>query len=135
MSELYKKVTDKVFEISILQASDKELEQMLKERSLGLSLEEIKKIQGYFRKEKRNPTDVELEALSQAWSEHCCYKTSRPILERTVLDVKVECDPCIVSEDAAVVEFDDMPKARWSSTQKKARGSRALVASKWSASL
>lgn len=106
MSELYKKAMDKVLEVGILEAGDKDLEKILKERSLGLSLEEMKKVQGYFRKEKRNPTDVELEALSQAWSEHCCYKTSRPILERTVLDTDTPGDICIVSEDAAVVEFD-----------------------------
>ena len=107
MPDLYKKILENVSEINILEAGEKDLDRIRKERSLGLSLEEMKKVAAYFRKEKRNPTDVELEALSQAWSEHCCYKTSRPILEKTVLDIKTECDPCIVSEDAAVVEFDD----------------------------
>ncbi len=38
---------------------------------LALSIEELKAIRNYFRKEKRQPTDVELEALAQTWSEHC----------------------------------------------------------------
>ncbi len=37
--------------------------------------EELKEIQAYFKKEKRNPTDVELQTISQTWSEHCCHKT------------------------------------------------------------
>lgn len=38
---------------------------------LALSLEAMKAIQAHFKKLKRNPTDVELEALAQTWSEHC----------------------------------------------------------------
>ena len=38
---------------------------------LALSLLQLKAIRDYFRKEKRNPTDVELESLAQTWSEHC----------------------------------------------------------------
>ena len=38
-----------------------------------------------FSKEGRKPTDVELQAIDQAWSEHCCYKSSKPVLEETVL--------------------------------------------------
>ena len=106
MAEYYRPVTDKVSEIRIIGASDHELETICKERSLGLSLEEIKKVAAYFKKEGRDPTDIELEALAQAWSEHCCYKTSKSILERTVLDTSTPGDICIVSEDAAVIDFD-----------------------------
>ncbi|MBI2011882.1 phosphoribosylformylglycinamidine synthase [Candidatus Daviesbacteria bacterium] len=38
---------------------------------LALDLDYLKAIQGYFRKIKRKPTDVELETLAQTWSEHC----------------------------------------------------------------
>ena len=38
---------------------------------LALSLDYMKAIQAYFKKLKRNPTDVELETLAQTWSEHC----------------------------------------------------------------
>jgi phosphoribosylformylglycinamidine synthase len=38
---------------------------------LALSLNYLKTIQSYFKKEGRNPTDVELEAIAQTWSEHC----------------------------------------------------------------
>ncbi|MDO8561773.1 MAG: phosphoribosylformylglycinamidine synthase subunit PurL [bacterium] len=38
---------------------------------LALSLRAMKVIQEHFAKLGRNPTDVELEALAQTWSEHC----------------------------------------------------------------
>ncbi|MBT3349459.1 phosphoribosylformylglycinamidine synthase [bacterium] len=38
---------------------------------LALSLLYLHTIRDYFRAEKRNPTDVELESIAQTWSEHC----------------------------------------------------------------
>lgn len=38
---------------------------------LGLGLDELKSIQAYFKNKGRQPTDVEIEALAQTWSEHC----------------------------------------------------------------
>lgn len=38
---------------------------------LALEKEYMATIKGYFAKEGRNPTDIELESLAQTWSEHC----------------------------------------------------------------
>lgn len=38
---------------------------------LALDLESLHVIRDYFRSQGRSPTDVELEALAQTWSEHC----------------------------------------------------------------
>ncbi len=38
---------------------------------LALDLRAMKVIRNHFRKLKRNPMDIELEALAQTWSEHC----------------------------------------------------------------
>ncbi|QQG44465.1 MAG: phosphoribosylformylglycinamidine synthase [Candidatus Roizmanbacteria bacterium] len=38
---------------------------------LALDLTYMKTIQNYFKKLKRNPTDIELESIAQTWSEHC----------------------------------------------------------------
>ena len=38
---------------------------------LALSVEELRAIRYYFYKEKRKPTDVELESIAGTWSEHC----------------------------------------------------------------
>ncbi len=38
---------------------------------LALDLSSLHIIRDYFKKENRNPTDIELESIAQTWSEHC----------------------------------------------------------------
>jgi phosphoribosylformylglycinamidine synthase subunit PurSL len=38
---------------------------------LALDLNYMKTIKAYFKKQGRNPTDIELESIAQTWSEHC----------------------------------------------------------------
>jgi phosphoribosylformylglycinamidine synthase II len=38
---------------------------------LGMSLLYMQAVQAYFKKEGREPTDIEIETLAQTWSEHC----------------------------------------------------------------
>jgi len=52
----------------------KQLLKLNKEMYLSLNLEELKTIQNYFKKKKRNPRDIELETIAQTWSEHCKHK-------------------------------------------------------------
>jgi len=107
MGELYKKKTEKVFTVNLLKASKEDLERISEDRVLGLSVDEMEKIQARFKAENRNPTDVELEAFAQSWSEHCCYKTSKPILKESVFSIKAPQSICVISEDAGVVDFDE----------------------------
>ncbi len=60
--------------IPIIQMNEEDLLELSKDK-LFLNLEEMKIIQNYFTKIKRNPTDLELETLAQTWSEHCAHKT------------------------------------------------------------
>src|SRR5438876_245006 len=63
------------------------------------------RIQSYFREIGRDPTDVELQSLGQAWSEHCCYKSSKVFLKEFIFPVQA---PYVIDRgDAGVVEFDD----------------------------
>ncbi len=64
-----------LFEVNLAGARDKDLTKISGELGLALSLDEMKAIQGYFLKQKRNPTDVELQTIGQTWSEHCYHKT------------------------------------------------------------
>ncbi|MBE0576985.1 MAG: phosphoribosylformylglycinamidine synthase subunit PurS [Desulfuromonadales bacterium] len=68
-----------------LDISDDELMEISRQGMLALSLEEMKAIQFYFRQDEviaarkqvglgAMPTDAELEALAQTWSEHCKHK-------------------------------------------------------------
>lgn len=64
-----------MYEARIENASNNELTQTSKELAIGLSLDEMKKVEKYFSARKRNPTDVELQTIGQTWSEHCYHKT------------------------------------------------------------
>jgi len=67
--------------IPLRQASDEELTAIGKlgiadpdgsrRGPLALNLIDMKTIQTYFRRQGRDPTDVELESIAQTWSEHC----------------------------------------------------------------
>ena len=68
-----------------LERDDEALMHLSQEGLLSLSLPEMQAIQAYFREAQRQqrrqahglgpePTDVELEALAQTWSEHCKHK-------------------------------------------------------------
>jgi|Deesub1362B_J571_1020462.scaffolds.fasta_scaffold00265_3 phosphoribosylformylglycinamidine synthase len=72
--------------------SDEELMKLSGERTLALSLEELHAIRDYFYSERvrrermerglpEDPTDVELEALAQTWSEHCKHKIFNALIE------------------------------------------------------
>ena len=77
-SVLYKKREDlpfELFEVDLLAADEEGLLQISRELGLGLNLEEMLKCKRYFREKGRNPTDIELQTLSQTWSEHCYHKT------------------------------------------------------------
>ncbi len=63
--------------VDLIDADDKRLKELSRKGQLYLNLCEMKAIQGYFKKLKRNPTDVELETIAQTWSEHCVHKTFR----------------------------------------------------------
>jgi phosphoribosylformylglycinamidine synthase II len=64
-----------LFEVNLLDADDEQLLQIVGEMGIGLDLNEMKAVQSYFFRRKRNPTDVELQAIGQTWSEHCYHKT------------------------------------------------------------
>ncbi|MBN2599351.1 MAG: phosphoribosylformylglycinamidine synthase subunit PurL [Candidatus Thermoplasmatota archaeon] len=92
------------YEVHLDAASDAELLEISSRMGLALALPEMKRIKEYFGKQGRNPTDIELQALGQAWSEHCCYKSSKVPLKKYVFNVDEK--RIIAREDAGVMEFD-----------------------------
>ncbi|MDR0675749.1 MAG: phosphoribosylformylglycinamidine synthase subunit PurL, partial [Elusimicrobiota bacterium] len=74
--------------IKILKKTDKELLEISKKNLLSLNIHEMKAIQSYYKKIKRNPSDVELETIAQTWSEHCKHKTLTGIIKYTYKDEK-----------------------------------------------
>ncbi|MCJ2531468.1 MAG: AIR synthase related protein, partial [Candidatus Thermoplasmatota archaeon] len=99
------KVPFPLYRIDLLEAGDDELARISKDLGLALSPEEMRRIQAYFRKRGRPPTDAELQSLGQAWSEHCCYKSSRPFLREFLFGI--EAPSVLLRGDAGVMEFDE----------------------------
>jgi len=93
------------FEVDISSATDKQLKDISDQMGLALALAEMKRIKDYFQLKNRNPTDVELQALGQAWSEHCCYKSSKVPLKKYIYGIME--DKIVAREDAGVIEFDN----------------------------
>jgi len=108
--------------INLLDADLAELEEISRARMLALSLDEMGRRKEYYQKLGRNPTDIELEAIAQTWSEHCMDKTVKAIIKTpdSVVDsilktyimgaTKKLGKPWCLSvfeDDAGLVEFDD----------------------------
>ncbi|MEW6026161.1 MAG: phosphoribosylformylglycinamidine synthase subunit PurL [Planctomycetota bacterium] len=122
--------TFKLSTVPILDADSETLMCISKERCLSLNPDEMKTIVDYFRSQKRNPTDIELETIAQTWSEHCKHKTLKGLikyketlpdgtertqtidnlLKQTVMKVTTELDkPWCISvfkDNAGIIEFD-----------------------------
>ncbi|NQT19465.1 MAG: phosphoribosylformylglycinamidine synthase subunit PurS, partial [Planctomycetes bacterium] len=112
----------KRLEVDMFSAPDDELVNISKQGELSLNLAEMHTIRDHFKALGRNPTDLELEALAQTWSEHCVHKTFRGLiscdgtkidnlLKSTIAAVTRELNkPWCVSvfeDNAGVIEFDD----------------------------
>jgi len=91
---------------------------------LALDLSYMKAIRSYFRKQKRKPTDIEIETLAQTWSEHCKHTIlSSPLDEvreglfkkyirgatETVRRKKGKDDICVsvFKDNSGAIAFDD----------------------------
>jgi phosphoribosylformylglycinamidine synthase len=99
-----RKVPFELVEIDLEHATDPELIELSRESGTALSLEEMRRIMDFFRGKGRHPTDVELQSIGQAWSEHCCYKSSKVFLKEYIFGITSRA--VIDRGDAGVMEFD-----------------------------
>lgn len=98
---------------------------------LALDKESLNEIKEYFKKEGRNPTDIELESLAQTWSEHCkhtifaakiddssegVYRGLIKKATQTIRNEKGSKDIClsVFSDNSGAIVFDD----NWAITDK-----------------
>lgn len=94
-----------LFHVRLAGASDDDLKTISSEMGIGLTVDEMKRVADYFAEKKRDPTDAELEMLGQAWSEHCCYKSSKPVLKKNIYGIAEE--KIHARGDAGILEFDE----------------------------
>jgi phosphoribosylformylglycinamidine synthase II len=97
---------DGVSSVPVRSASDAALARLARERGFGFEPAELRRLRAYFRREGRDPTDVELAGLAQSWSEHCSYKSSRPFLRRAFAALRPR--PRVLGTgDAGVMRLED----------------------------
>ncbi|GAB4262889.1 MAG: hypothetical protein Kow0080_00630 [Candidatus Promineifilaceae bacterium] len=83
-------VDDTIEIIPIRDADDARLTAVSQQRRLALDLAEMQAIRDWFRREGRDPSDVELEMVAQTWSEHCVHKTFKAVIDYTSPDGETE---------------------------------------------
>ena len=76
----------KLRHVELTTLSDEPLQRLSRDGHLFLSLAEMQAVRDYFRKQNREPTDVELEMIAQTWSEHCVHKTLKSAVDLEVRD-------------------------------------------------
>jgi phosphoribosylformylglycinamidine synthase subunit PurSL len=67
--------------VSITNLNDEQLQALSRTGHLFLNLVEMRAIQQYYRDQRREPSDIELETLAQTWSEHCVHKTLKSAVD------------------------------------------------------
>jgi len=117
----HRKADYSLYEVALAKANDAQLMEISNELALGLNLDELKSIQAYFRAEGRNPTDVELQTISQTWSEHCCHKTFKgkivldgeeidslfkTYIAKATKEIKAPWCFSVFEDNAGIVKFD-----------------------------
>ncbi len=63
--------------VALRELDEAALVKLSREAHLFLSAEEMIAIRDHYRRQGREPTDLELETFAQTWSEHCVHKTLR----------------------------------------------------------
>ncbi|MEM2970955.1 MAG: phosphoribosylformylglycinamidine synthase subunit PurL [Candidatus Bathyarchaeia archaeon] len=110
-----------LFEVNVLAASNQQLLEVSRELGIGLNLEEMRAVQTYFRRKRRNPTDVELQTIGQTWSEHCFHKTFKgkilmdgreidslfkTYIAKATMEIKPKWCFSIFEDNAGIIHFD-----------------------------
>ncbi len=91
--------------VAIRELDDDALRRLSREGHLFLSLEEMQHIRDYYRRQQRDPTDLELEMFAQTWSEHCVHKTLKSAVKYEGLPM-----PGTAADSAVVETYDNLLK-------------------------
>ena len=92
--------------VKITEKDQESLVKISKKYKLGLNGDEMMMLRNYFMSLGRDPTDIEMQAMAQAWSEHCCYKSSKFYLKNILGSLRQDYVVLAMEDDAGVVSFD-----------------------------
>ena len=115
-NEIFTVPSDYKFSLKLISISNMNNEKLIglsKANMLSLNLKEMQRIQNYYAKLDRKPTDIEMETIAQTWSEHCIHKTFKSpvktgnlkfknLIKDTIMRTTKEINP-----DYALSVFDD----------------------------
>ena len=108
--------------LSLVSVDEKKAFQLCKKLKTGLSLDEVTHIRAYFKRLKREPTEIELQTIAQTWSEHCFHKVFKSpikvgeetidgILKSLIRRATDELSPNWVvsafSDNAGIIKFEE----------------------------
>ncbi len=93
--------------LKLTESDEKGLMRINATMGLGLDLEELIRLRNYFKHMGREPSEVELQAMGQAWSEHCCYKSSKLYLKKYLSGLRTEYTVLAMEDDAGVVQLEN----------------------------
>ncbi|MGU8700909.1 phosphoribosylformylglycinamidine synthase [Clostridium perfringens] len=90
LSKVLEKNLEEPNEVQVLDGfldlNEEGLKNFHREKSLAMSLEDLKLIRDYFKSEDRNPTITEIKVIDTYWSDHCRHTTFETIIK----DVYIE---------------------------------------------
>ncbi|HFD2043273.1 TPA: phosphoribosylformylglycinamidine synthase [Clostridium perfringens] len=69
-----------------LDLNEEGLKNFHRDKSLAMSLEDLKLIRDYFKSEDRNPTITEIKVIDTYWSDHCRHTTFETIIKNVEIE-------------------------------------------------
>ena len=76
-----------------LDLNEEGLKNFHREKSLAMSLEDLKLIRDYFKSEDRNPTITEIKVIDTYWSDHCRHTTFETIIKDVYIEESKYSEP------------------------------------------
>ncbi len=86
--------------------NDIEIEKLHEKMSLAMSLEDIKLIREYFKKEERDPSITEIRVIDTYWSDHCRHTTFSTAIENVNIEESLYTVPIVKSYEAYLKSRD-----------------------------
>ena len=76
-----------------LDLNEEGLKNFHRDKSLAMSLEDLKLIRDYFKSEDRNPTITEIKVIDTYWSDHCRHTTFETIIKDVYIEESKYSEP------------------------------------------
>jgi phosphoribosylformylglycinamidine synthase subunit PurSL len=108
--------------LNLISLDEKKAFQLCRKLGTGLSEPEVAAVIAYFRKLGRDPTNIELQAIAQTWSEHCFHKVFKSkiaigkqtinglfhyFIKKATEEIRANWVVSAFSDNAGIVKFEE----------------------------